>query len=181
MVKKLCILKTQFPPNKARGFYFYIDLFTIYVISVDLQQPTIPRTVQAGKWQSRLLTTVQMCGRTALNFNEDDLRAELARANVNINEVRNQPVWRQTYSYRDQSESLTNRHNVAPTYNQPVIRQIGERNDQAQDIQPPNTTSIDAQPISGTTSPTSPKSTSTAKRGDLIVQSMRYVPLYTSI
>ena len=38
-----------------------------------------------------------MCGRTALNFSEEDLRAELARANVNINQVLNQPVWRRTY------------------------------------------------------------------------------------
>ena len=118
-----------------------------------------------------------MCGRTALNFTEDELRAELARANVNINEVRNQPVWRQTYPHHNESESLTYRHNVAPTYNQPVIRQIGERNDPAQDAQPPRTASADTQPTTDTTFPTSPKSTTTAKPGDLIVQSMRYIPL----
>jgi hypothetical protein len=38
-----------------------------------------------------------MCGRTALNFAEDELRAELARANVNINQITNQPAWRQSY------------------------------------------------------------------------------------
>jgi hypothetical protein len=112
-----------------------------------------------------------------LNFTEDELRAELARANVNINEVRNQPVWRQTYPPGDESGPLTTRHNVAPTYNQPVIRQIGERHDPAQDAQSSNTASADSQPTTNTTSPTSPKSTTTAKPGDLIVQSMRYIPL----
>ena len=39
-----------------------------------------------------------MCGRTAMNFGVDELRAELARQNVHINQVRNEPVWRQTYA-----------------------------------------------------------------------------------
>ena len=69
------------------------------------------------------------------------------------------------------STSLTNRHNVAPTYNQPVIRQLGERDGAAQDARhpPSETTSADV--------PTSPESASTAKPGDLIVQSMRFTPL----
>jgi len=75
------------------------------------------------------------------------------------------------------SHSLINRHNVAPTYNQPVIRQVGERNDRAQDASAAaNSTIADADTDNNTTvPPTSPKSSfSTAKRGDLIVQSMRY-------
>src|ERR1700724_1510125 len=70
-----------------------------------------------------------MCGRTALNFSEDDLRAELARANVNINQILNQPVWRRTYLPQRDGQLMYS-HNVAPTYVQPVIRQLGgDRND----------------------------------------------------
>ena len=31
-----------------------------------------------------------------MNFNEDELRAELAQANVTINQVRDEPPWRRT-------------------------------------------------------------------------------------
>ena len=62
--------------------------------------------------------------------------------------------------------TLTNRYNVAPTYNQPVIRKIGKANVTTQDSQPPiNTDATKASSI-----------TSIAKPGDLIVQSMRYHP-----
>ena len=109
----------------------------------------------------------EMCGRTAVGFNEDELRAELARANVNINQVRNQPVWRRTYLAL-MRDFLMNRHNVAPTYVQPVIRQLGDRNEPAPDHQGPAETDM-----SSINLPTSPKSSETAKPGDLIVQSMK--------
>jgi len=71
-------------------------------------------------------------------------------------------------------------HNVAPTYNQPVIRQIGDRNNQGtQNAQPPVEDSSEV-PIeapaddSVANAPVSPSSPSKAKSGDLIVQSMRY-------
>src|SRR5271170_435707 len=72
-------------------------------------------------------------------------------------------------------------HNVAPTYNQPVLRQVGDRNNQgAQDAQPPadapTETPADAPRDNPPASPTSPSKT---KPGDLIIQSMRCrVPLY---
>ena len=58
------------------------------------------------------------------------------------------------------------RHNVAPTYNQPVIRQLGERHDQIQDNE---TVVTDAEK----TSTHNLRASSTAQPGDLIVQSMR--------
>lgn len=58
-------------------------------------------------------------------------------------------------------------HNVAPTYIQPVIRQLGDRNDPAPDRQPPPDTESSVDP------PTSSQPKETAKAGDLIVQSMK--------
>src|SRR5271168_1243011 len=115
-----------------------------------------------------------MCGRTAMNFNEDELRAELARANVQVNQVRNEPAWRRTYFPLHPLNNLS--HNVAPTYNQPVLRQVGDRNNPGtQDVLPAveaaNEAPADA---SAGSPPTSPTSSSKAKPGDLIIQSMRY-------
>jgi len=116
-----------------------------------------------------------------MNFNEDELRAELARANVQINQVRNDPVWRRTYlhGFPDFADLS---HNVAPTYNQPVIRQIGDRNNQGtQEAQPvldaSSETAVEAPAdLSGAKTASSLSSPSKAKPGDLIVQSMRYDP-----
>jgi hypothetical protein len=61
---------------------------------------------------------------------------------------------------------MTGRFNVAPTYNQPVIRQLGERGDSAHGARPPSDSSAEA--------PAAPKlTTSFGKPGDVIVQSMR--------
>lgn len=113
-----------------------------------------------------------------MNFNEDELRAELARANVQINQVRNDPVWRRTYLPCPCLRSANSSHNVAPTYNQPVIRQVGERNNQgAQDAQSPPEEPSQAAAESSTNdsaASTLPTSPSKAKPGDLIIQSMRY-------
>jgi hypothetical protein len=64
------------------------------------------------------------------------------------------------------------RHNVAPTYNQPVIRQIGDRqNERAENAAGPS----DDNSGSSSAAPSSPKPSMavTAQSGDLIVQSMR--------
>ena len=65
------------------------------------------------------------------------------------------------------------RHNVAPTYNQPVIRQVGDRQNEARDE---NTRApSDHTAAKAPSSPKSPKSSTsiTAQPGELIVQSMR--------
>jgi hypothetical protein len=71
------------------------------------------------------------------------------------------------------------RHNVAPTYNQPVIRQqgnhIGHDRNQAQDSSHSNPViSEGAQPS------TDVEPSSAAKPGDIVIQSMRY-QLYHSV
>jgi len=80
------------------------------------------------------------------------------------------------------SEWLTHgRHNVAPTYIQPVIRQLGdrpERNDAPRDTSQGGAAPADQSPPSTTQSAaihTSPKVSSRGKPGDLIVQSMRLI------
>src|SRR5271170_3065859 len=115
-----------------------------------------------------------MCGRTAMNFNEDELRAELARANVQVNQVRNEPAWRRTYLPFNPLNNLS--HNVAPTYNQPVLRQVGDRNNPGtQDVLPAVEVTNEAPAEASTINPPpSPASPSKAQPGDLIIQSMRY-------
>jgi hypothetical protein len=67
-------------------------------------------------------------------------------------------------------------HNVAPTYNQPVLRQVGDRNNPGtQDVLPAVETTAEAPAEASTGNPpTSPTSPFKAKPGDLIIQSMRY-------
>lgn len=144
------------------------------IIAPSLQSPEAETSV------ALTLVSVNMCGRTAMNFNEDELRAELARANVQINPVRNDPVWRRTYLPCPCLGSANSSHNVAPTYNQPVIRQVGERNNQgAQDAQPPpeepSQAAAESSADHSAASTLQPTSPSKAKPGDLIIQSMRYL------
>ena len=78
-------------------------------------------------------------------------------------------------------------HNVAPTYVQPVIRQVGDRNNDRNDASADSQHSSDTPADSSisTDAPQLPKSPTkdswskihiTAKPGDLIVQSMKYPP-----